>query len=153
MQSGTHFAFGDHDEHGFAASFTSTMPAHLAHWYLERETFEPVPGEPGLFRLSEPERDGPRRVQQAVHDLRCQGYTVQADIRLDPARSPRPPRPVRPNGLMERRSRLAQAAAGATTQRRATPPTTSAPAARPVPPKPAYAPPVHPTASSNGRSR
>ncbi|WP_405928100.1 hypothetical protein OG554_05265 [Streptomyces griseus] len=153
MQPGTHFAFGDHDEHGLVASYTATMPAHLAHWYLERETFEPVPGEPGLYRLSEPERDGPRRVRQAVHDLRSQGYTVQADIRLDPALSAGPARPVRPNGLTERRARLAQAAAGTTTQRRATPPTTSAPAARPVPPKPAYAPTVHLTASSSGRSR
>ncbi|MFJ4703676.1 hypothetical protein ACIP6I_02280 [Streptomyces anulatus] len=153
MQPGTHFTFGDHDEHGLVASFTSLMPTHLAQWYLEREQFEPVPGEPALYRLSEPERDGIRRTRQAVHDLRSQGYTVQADIRLDPARSPRPPRPARPNGLMERRSRLAQAAAGATTQRRATPPTTSAPAARPVPPKPAYTPTVHPTASSSGRSR
>ncbi|MEV3898382.1 hypothetical protein [Streptomyces anulatus] len=143
MQPGTHFAFDDHDEHGFVASFTATMPAHLAHWYLEREQFEPVPGEPGLYRLGEPERDGPRRVRQAV----------QADIRLDPARSPRPPRPVRPNGLIKRRSRLAQAAAGATTQRRATRPTTSAPASRPVPPKPTYAPTAHPTTSGSGRSR
>ncbi|MFE3389531.1 hypothetical protein [Streptomyces anulatus] len=153
MQPGTHFAFGDHDEHGFVASFTATMPAHLAHWYLEREQFEPVPGEPGLFQLSEPERDGPRRVRQAVHDLRRQGYTVQADIRLDPALSSSPPRPVRPNGLMERRSRLAQAAASATTQRRATPPTSSAPAARPIPPQPASVPAVHLTASSSRRSR
>ncbi|WP_329371191.1 hypothetical protein [Streptomyces sp. NBC_01483] len=153
MQPGTHFAFGDHEEHGFVASFTSAMPAHLAHWYLEREQFEPVPGEPRLYRLSEPERDGPRRTRQAVHDLRRQGYTVQADIRLDPAVSASPPRPVRPNGLPERRSRLAQAAAGRTTQRRTTPPTTSPPAARPIPPKPTYAPTVHLTASGGGRSR
>lgn len=153
LQPGTHFAFGDHEEHGFVASFTSAMPAHLAHWYLEREQFEPVPGEPGLYRLSEPERDGPRRTRQAVHDLRRQGYTVQADIRLDPAVSASPPRPVRPNGLLERRSRLAQAAAGRTTQCRATPPTTSPPAARPIPPKPTYAPTVHLTASGGGRSR
>ncbi|MEW1723835.1 hypothetical protein [Streptomyces sp. NPDC093109] len=153
MQPGTHFAFGDHDTHGFVASFTSSMPTHLAHWYLEREQFEPVPGEPGLYRLSEPERDGPRRTRQAVRDLRRQGYTVQADIRLDPAVSAGPPRPVRPNGLLERRSRLAQAAAGRTTQHRATPPTASAPAARPIPPKPAYAPTVHLTASGGGQSR
>ena len=152
MQLGTRFAFGDHDTHGFVASFTSSMPAHLAHWYLEREQFEPVPGEPGLYRLSEPERDGPRRTRQAVHDLRRQGYTVQADIRLDPSLSASPPRPVRPNRLQERRSRLVQAAAGRTTQR-ATPPTASLPSARPIPPKPTYAPTVHLTASGGGRSR
>ncbi|MFJ1652682.1 hypothetical protein ACIOC2_14950 [Streptomyces sp. NPDC088337] len=152
MQPGTHFVFGDHDTHGFVASYTVSMPANLAHWYLEREQFEPVPGEPGLFRLSEPERDGPRRTRQAVHDLRRQGYTVQADIRLDPSLSAGPPRPVRPNGLQELRSRLAQAAVSRTTQR-STSPTTSAPSARPMPPKPTYAPTVHLTAAVGGRSR
>ncbi|MFE9407426.1 hypothetical protein ACFYN0_01280 [Streptomyces sp. NPDC006704] len=153
MQPGTHFAFGDHEEHGFVASFTSAMPAHLAQWYLDREQFEPVPGQPGLYRLSEPERDGPRRTRQAVHDLRRQGYTVQADLRLDPAVSASPPRPVQPNGLLERHSRLAQAAAGRTTQRPATPPTTSPPTARPIPPKPTHAPADHLASSGTGRSR
>ncbi|MFD7137034.1 hypothetical protein [Streptomyces sp. NPDC059894] len=152
MQPGTHFAFGDHEEHGFVASFTSAVPAHLAHWYLVREQFEPVPGEAGLYRLSEPERDGPRRTRQAVHDLRRQGYTVQADIRLDPAPSAGPPRPVRPHGAQERRSRLAPAAAGRTTQR-SIPSTTSPPSARPIPPKPTYAPAIHLTAPGGGRSR
>ncbi|KUO04606.1 hypothetical protein [Streptomyces caeruleatus] len=153
MQPGTHFAFGAHDTHGVVASFTSSVPAHIAHWYLEREQFEPIPGERGLYRLNEPERDGSRRTRQAVDDLRLLGYTVQADMRLDPALSTGPPLPVLPNGLPERRRRLAQAAAGRTTQRRATPPTTSAPAARPIPPKPTYAPTVHLTAPSGGRSR
>ncbi|MEU6182778.1 hypothetical protein [Streptomyces coeruleorubidus] len=152
MQPGTHFAFGDHKEHGFVASFTSSVPRHLAHWFLEREQFEPVPGKPGLYRLSEPERDGPRRTRQAVHDLRRRGYIVQADIRLNPAVSADPPQPVRPNTLLERRSRLAQAAASRTTQR-STPPTTSPPSARPIPPKPTYAPTVHLTAAAGGRSR
>ncbi|MER6424696.1 hypothetical protein [Streptomyces sp. NPDC001137] len=152
MQPGTHFAFGDHATHGFVASFTSSVPAHLAHWYLVREQFEPVPDEPGLYRLSEPERDGPRRTRQAVHDLRRQGYTMQADICLDPSISAGPPRPVRPNGLQERRSRLAQAAAGRTTQR-STPPTTSPPSARPIPPKPTSAPTVHLAAPGGVRSR
>ncbi|MER6331368.1 hypothetical protein ABT298_18975 [Streptomyces sp. NPDC001034] len=152
MQLGTHFAFGDHEEHGFVASFTASIPAHLAHWFLEREQFEPVPGTPGLYRLSEPERDGVRRTRQAVHDLRRQGYTVQADIRLDPALSAGPAHPARPNGLQERRSRLAQAAAGRTTQRSA-PPTTSQPAARPIPPKPTSAPTVRLTAVTGGRPR
>ncbi|MGW6454393.1 hypothetical protein ACWF94_00450 [Streptomyces sp. NPDC055078] len=151
MEPGTQFAFGSHEEHGFVAAFTSSMPSHLAHWYLEREQFEPVPGEHGLYRLSEPERDGPRRTRQAVHDLRRQGYTVQADIALDPASAGRP-RPDRPNGLQERRSRLAQAAAGRTTQRAASP-TTSPPSARQIPPKPPYAPTVHLTVAGGGRSR
>ncbi|MFF9045214.1 hypothetical protein [Streptomyces parvulus] len=151
MQPGTHFSFGDHKEYGFVASFTSSIPQHLAHWFLEREQFEPVPGEPGLYRLSEPERDGVRRTRQAVHDLRRRGYTVQADIRLNPALSTGSLRPVRPHGLQERRSRLAQAAAGRTTQR-STPPTTSS-SARPIPPEPTYAPTVHLTVAAGGRSR
>ncbi|MCP3821396.1 hypothetical protein NLX86_25860 [Streptomyces sp. A3M-1-3] len=152
MDPGTHFAFGTHEQHGFVAAFTSSMPAHLAHWFLVREQFEPVLGEPGLFRLTEPERDGPRRTRQAVHDLRRHGYAVHADVALDPAASASPPRPVRPNALMERRSRIAQAAAGRSSQRRAAP-TTSPPSARPIPPKPTYAPTVHLTASATGRSR
>ncbi|MDT0438715.1 MULTISPECIES: hypothetical protein [Streptomyces] len=152
MQPGTHFSFGDHEEHGFVASFTSLIPQHLAHWFLEREQFEPVPDEPGLYRLSEPERDGPRRTGQADHDLRCRGYIVQADIRLDPALSTGPRRPVRSNELQERCSQPAQAAAGRTTQR-FTPPTTSPPSARPIPPKPTYAPTVHLTVAAGGRSR
>ncbi|GGL34443.1 hypothetical protein GCM10010095_19660 [Streptomyces anthocyanicus] len=152
MQPTAHFAFGDHEEHGFVASFASSIPQHLAHWFLEREQFEPVRGEPGLYRLSDPERDGVRRTCQAVHDLRRRGYTVQADIRLNSADTASPPRPVRPNGLQERRSRLAQAAAGRTTQR-STPPTAYPPSARPIPPKPTYAPTIHLTAAAGGRSR
>ncbi|MBT2509204.1 hypothetical protein J7I98_25635 [Streptomyces sp. ISL-98] len=152
MDPGTHFAFGTHEQHGFVAAFTSSMPAHLAHWFLVREQFEPVPDQPGLFRLTEPERDGPRRTRQAVHDLRQKGYTVHADVALDPAEAPSPPRPSLPNGLMERRSRLAQAAAARSPQRGPAL-TTSRPVARPIPPKPAYAPTVHLTASGTGRSR
>lgn len=153
MPPSPHFSFGDHTKHGFVASASASMPTSVAHWYLTRETFQPVPGEPGLYRLSEPERDGPRRTRQAVHNLRLQGCTVRADVRLDPAISAGPAEPNRPNGLLERRARLAQAAAGRTTQRRFTPPTTSAPAARPVPPRPTYTPSVHVTAMVGGRSR
>ncbi|EGX58822.1 hypothetical protein SZN_15788 [Streptomyces zinciresistens K42] len=152
MQPGTHFAFGTHPEHGFVASSTAFLPTHLAHRFLEHEQFEPVPDEPGLYRLSEAERDGARRTRQAVHDLRSHGYTVHADIRVDPMQSAAAARPERPNGLQERRTRLAQAAAGRTAQR-ATAPTTSPPSARPIPPKPTYAPAVHLTATGTGRSR
>ncbi|MEU3299729.1 hypothetical protein ABZ729_07890 [Streptomyces sp. NPDC006678] len=151
MDPGTHFAFGTHEQHGFVASATSNMPSHLAHWFLTQEQFEPVPDQPGLFRLTEPERDGPRRTRHAVHDLRRHGYTVHADVALDPAASASPPRPVRPNGLMERRSRIAQAASRSPQQRSA--PTTSPPSARPIPPKPSYAPTAHLTAAATGRSR
>ncbi|MFD7013918.1 hypothetical protein [Streptomyces sp. NPDC059928] len=152
MDPGTHFAFGTHDEHGFVASFTSSIPAHLAQWFLVREQFEPVLGEPGLFRLSEPERDGPRRTRQAVQDLRRQGYAVHADVALDPAASPSPSRPNLPNGLLERQSRLAKAAAGRTTQRGPAL-ATEPPSAQPIPAKPSYAPTAHLTAAGTGRSR
>ncbi|MFH8751915.1 hypothetical protein ACH4GK_33645 [Streptomyces rimosus] len=151
MDPGTHFAFGTHPHHGFVASATSHMPAHLAHWFLVREQFEPVDGQPGLFRLTEPERDGPRRTRQAVHDLRRSGYAVHADVVLDPAASPNPPRPIRPHGFSEHRSRIAQAAGRVSLRRPA--PTTSAPPARPIPPKPTYAPTVHLPPPTTGRSR
>ncbi|MET8218772.1 hypothetical protein [Streptomyces hirsutus] len=151
MDPGTHFVFGTHNDHGFVVSATASMPAHLAHWFLVREQFEPVPGSPGLYRLTEPERDEPRRTRQAARDLRRHGYAVHvdADVALAPAS---PPRPHRPNRLAERRSRIARAAAGQSSQRRAAP-TASPPPARPIPPKPTYAPTVHLTASATGRSQ
>ncbi|MDI3418600.1 hypothetical protein [Streptomyces luteolus] len=128
------------------------ISAHLADWYLVRLQFEPVPDAPGLYRLTHPDQGGLRRTRQAVRDLRGQGYTVQADIRLDPSFPASPIHPFRPDGLQERRSRLAKAATGRTTQRSAQP-TTSPPAVRPIPPKPAYAPTAHVTAATGGRSR
>ncbi|MEU7086863.1 hypothetical protein [Streptomyces achromogenes] len=149
MDPGTHFAFGTHPEHGFVAAVPATMPAHLGHWFLTREQFEPVPGHPALFRLTEPDRDGARRARQAVNDLRALGYTVDADLRLDPDPPSRSARPGRSHATPERRARLAQAAAVRSPQHRATPPTT-APARQPIPPKPANAPTVH---LHTGRSR
>ncbi|MFI2204626.1 hypothetical protein ACH47Z_28340 [Streptomyces sp. NPDC020192] len=99
------------------AAATANIPAHLADWFLVREQFEPVPDTPGLYRLTHPQQDGIRRTRQAVHDLRRQGYEVQADLPLDPARSAGPPQPVVRNGLMERRNRIAQAAATRSPQR------------------------------------
>ncbi|WP_328486035.1 hypothetical protein [Streptomyces zaomyceticus] len=51
-----------------------------------------------------------RRTRQAVHDLRRHGFDVHADYTLDPAQSAGPPRIQPRAGLMERRSRIAQAA-------------------------------------------
>ncbi|MFB9556865.1 hypothetical protein [Streptomyces roseoviridis] len=51
-----------------------------------------------------------RRTRQAVHDLRRHGFDVHADYTLDPAQSAGPPRIQPWAGLMERRSRIAQAA-------------------------------------------
>ncbi|MER0483155.1 hypothetical protein ABR737_33290 [Streptomyces sp. Edi2] len=152
MAASTHFAFGTHPNHGFVATFSSSMPAHLAHWFLVREQFEPVPDQPGLFRLTEPERDGPRRTRQAVHDLRRHGYDVQTDVALDPAASASPPRPIQSNGLSDRRSRIAQAAAGQSPQYGMTP-TASLPPARSALPEPGYAPTARFPDSAPGRSR
>ncbi|MER5737883.1 hypothetical protein ABT117_19695 [Streptomyces sp. NPDC002262] len=92
------------------AAPTANTPPHLGHWYLTSEQFEPVPGVQGLYRLTNPEYDGVRRTRQAVHDLRRHGFDVHADYTLDPSQSAGPPQ-VRPRaGLMERRSRIAQAA-------------------------------------------
>lgn len=107
---------------------------------------------PGLYRLSEPERDGLRRTRQAVNDLRRQGYTVQADIRLDPALTDGPPFPFRPSDTPDRRTTLAQAAALRTTQRPAHL-TAAHPPARPMSSVPARAPAVRPAAPGSGRSR
>ncbi|MFJ7997493.1 hypothetical protein ACIQ7D_10155 [Streptomyces sp. NPDC096310] len=144
MDPRTHFIFGTHPDHGFVASATPSVPGHLAHWYLTREQFEPVPGTPGLFQLAEPERDGPRRTRQAVHDLRRQGFTVHTDVALDPAATASTA-PLPRNGLLERRSHLARAAASRTTQH-------SAPSNTTVPPTPSYAPTVHRTGPAGKRS-
>lgn len=105
-----HFTFGRHPEYGFVAAPTANTTPHLAHWYLTAEQFEPVPGVEGLYRLASPEYDGVRRTRQAVHDLRQRGFDVHADYTLDPARSAGPPQAGPRAGLMERRTRIAQAA-------------------------------------------
>ncbi|MFI9755743.1 hypothetical protein [Streptomyces collinus] len=141
MDPDTQFVFGTHEQHGFVAAFTSSMPAHLAHWLLAREQFEPVPDQSALFRLAEPEHDGPRRTRQAVRDLRRQGYSVHADVTFDPATPTGPPRPTRLNRLAQQRSRSSPAAVDRSSQRGPAPITTP-PSARPIPPKPIYAPTV-----------
>ncbi|MFD9069107.1 hypothetical protein [Streptomyces lasiicapitis] len=121
MPLSDHFRFGAHPDHGFAAAATANIPAHLADWFLVREQFEPVPDIPGLYRLSNPEQDGIRRTRQAVHDLRRQGYEVQADYSLDPGHSTGPPQSAVRNGLPDRRNYIAQAAATRSPQQRTAP--------------------------------
>ncbi|WP_326613519.1 hypothetical protein OG949_35125 [Streptomyces scopuliridis] len=153
MDPSPRFVFGTHPDHGFvaAAHTTAALPAHLANWFLTRVQFEPVPGDPGLYRLTDPDQDGRRRTRQAVHDLRRHGSTVHADIALDPAQSAGPPTPLLPNGLSERRSRIAQAAGRSPHQRPV--PAPSAPAVRQVPPEPGYTPTVRLRSPTTGRSR
>ncbi|QES03890.1 hypothetical protein DEJ43_28250 [Streptomyces venezuelae ATCC 10712] len=140
-----HFTFGRHPDHGFVASATAHTPPHLAHWYLTAEQFEPVPEQPGLYRLAMPEYDGVRRARQAVHDLRQRGFDVYADYTLDPSQSAGPPRVQPRAGLEERRSRIAQAAGIRSAQYR---PSVSAQAA-PAPSRPVGSVPV----SGQGRGR
>nr|WP_079171303.1 hypothetical protein [Streptomyces sp. CC53] len=87
----------------------------------------------GLYRLTSPEYDGVRRTRQAVHDLRRLGFEVHADYTLDPAQSAGPPQVQPRAGLMERRSRIAQAAGIRSSQYR--PPVTVQ--ATPTSPQPA----------------
>ncbi|WP_349239703.1 hypothetical protein [Streptomyces sp. CC208A] len=89
----------------------------------------------GLYRLTSPEYDGVRRTRQAVHDLRRRGFDVHADYTLDPAQSAGPPRVQPRAGLMERRSRIAQAAGIRSTQYRPAAPAQATPAS----PRPASA--------------
>ncbi|MFF9980466.1 hypothetical protein [Streptomyces erythrochromogenes] len=113
-----HFHFGLHAEHGVVARPTTAITSHLAAWYLEREQFEPVPGRADLFRLTQPDHDLRRRARQTVHDLRRHGFTVQADLSLDPAQTAPPNAPIRANYAAERLARIARAAAARPPQHR-----------------------------------
>ncbi|MFG2294653.1 hypothetical protein [Streptomyces sp. NPDC048603] len=114
-----HFHLGLHPEHGVVARATAAITPHLADWYLQREQFEPVPGRPDLYRLTHPDRDLRRRARQTVHDLRRHGFTVHADLSLDPAETAPLNSPVRANSAAERLARIARAAAARPLQHRA----------------------------------
>ncbi|MEU3599300.1 hypothetical protein ABZ714_11290 [Streptomyces sp. NPDC006798] len=129
MDHSSHFVFGTHPDHGFAATATAHTPLHLADWYLTRTQFEQVPGTPGLYRLTDPEHDGARRTRQAVHDLRAQGFAVYADYALDPASEPALPEQL----VTARQTRLARAAAARSPQLRTTASPSPLPVAAPVP--------------------
>ncbi|MFF2941316.1 hypothetical protein ACFVSQ_15890 [Streptomyces niveus] len=88
-----------------------------------------------------------------MNDLRRNGFTVHADIALDPAQSATPPRPAQPNTLSERRSRIAQASAGRSPQHGDAAADSASSSVRRVPPEPGYMPTLHLRASSAGRSR
>ncbi|MEU9939084.1 hypothetical protein [Streptomyces lavendulae] len=114
-----HFHFGLHPEHGVVARATTAITPHLAAWYLEREQFEQVPGHPNFYRLAQPDHDLRRRARQTVHDLRQRGFTVHADLSIDPAETGTPLGQAQRNGLADRRARIAQAAASRPPQHRA----------------------------------
>jgi hypothetical protein len=146
-----HFLFAAHAEHGFVASFTATIPAHLAAWYLTREQFEPLPDAPGLFRLVDPDRDGVRRTRQAVKDLRHLGYRVHADHTLEPVSSDTSGQ-ARVEERSRRRARIAQAAAIRSPQNTA-PHAVPVPAARPFTASPSHQPAVETAAPRVRKSR
>ncbi|MFB7270775.1 hypothetical protein [Streptomyces sp. NPDC056244] len=111
-----------------------------------------MPDTAGLYRLTNPQTDGPRRTRQAVHDLRRLGFHVQADLALDPALTEDRPLPVVGNGLSDRRSQIAQAAATRSPQRGPAL-TTKPPSTRLNPPNPAYAPASATRSGGHGRGR
>ncbi|WP_406439116.1 hypothetical protein OHB14_51460 [Streptomyces sp. NBC_01613] len=93
-----------------------------------------------MYRLTHPEHDGLRRLGHQVH-------TADA---LSPAPTPGPPQPGLANGLLERRARIAQAAATRSPQSRAAP----AASLRQSLPQPAAVPAGGPAQTAGpGRSR
>lgn len=148
MTPDTHFVLGTHTRYGYVAA-TPNFPKHLADWYLGHLQFEPVVGEPGLYRLTEPDRDGPRRMRQTAQALRRQGYGVHVDADVEHAPDASPPA-LWTAELTERRSRVARAAAARSPQYGSAP-TAILASAQLVPPRPAYAPTVHLTAAGRGR--
>lgn len=131
MEPPTQFAFGTHRDHGLVAGFTHRIPAHLGDWFLKRLQFEPVAGEQGLYRLTEPDRDGLRRTHQAAQALRAQGYAVYLDANIAPA-TPAGANPSRSPVSTERRGRIAQLA-GVRSHTPRSAPATNPPSRRPVP--------------------
>ncbi|OAR26589.1 hypothetical protein A8W25_28415 [Streptomyces sp. ERV7] len=103
---------GVSDDHGVLARPTTTVSAHLAHWYLTAERFEPLPATPDLYRLTGAgsHQDARRRAIQVVHDLRHAGFAVDADYSLDPALTSAPPRAANRPSPAARHARIAQAA-------------------------------------------
>lgn len=106
-----HFRFTAHPEHGYVAEANPQIPGYLADWLLTHEQFEPVPGSSGQYRLVQPAYDGLRRARQAARDLRRLGYQVHTTPTLVPDRRPGSPQLGTNHGLLERRSRIAHAAA------------------------------------------
>lgn len=145
MAPAPHFSFGIDHQHGFVAVASADIPEHLAHWYLTREQFEPVPNEPGLYRLTEPEHNARNRAAHAVLDLQHHGYTVSAELYPPFTDQPRTQSPA------QRRARVAQAAGRPSPQRGRAPATTPTTVQRPVPPNPHYPPTVHPARSGRAQ--
>ncbi|WP_330457389.1 hypothetical protein OIB37_11050 [Streptomyces sp. NBC_00820] len=87
-------AIGHHPDFGIVAANPKQLVASA--WMLTRLDFQPVPGHPTLYALSDQHRDGPARAVRAAALLRRINYQVDVDVALDPSPPPAPDRPHRP---------------------------------------------------------
>lgn len=71
---------GHHPDHGIVAA-TPTQSA-AAQWMLERLEFQPVPGHPSLYALTDQHREGAERIAWAIKLLRAAEYRVDTDLAL-----------------------------------------------------------------------
>ncbi|MDH6145497.1 hypothetical protein P3T35_007552 [Kitasatospora sp. GP30] len=75
-------AIGHHPNHGIVASLpTQSAPAQ---WFLERLDFQQLPGNPGLFTLTDQHREPHQRAAWAAKLLTGAGYRVDTDMALAP---------------------------------------------------------------------
>ncbi|MYV66779.1 hypothetical protein GT043_12695, partial [Streptomyces sp. SID2131] len=77
---------GHHPDYGIVATNPKNLPAST--WMLERLDFHPVPGEPTLYALADPQRDGAGRTARAVTLLRNADFRVDVGAAFDPSLAP-----------------------------------------------------------------
>ena len=75
-----HITIAHHDQYGVVAAMSHAN--HVADHMLRQVGFERLPGS-RLYALTEPNRDRPRRGQQAVQLLRAAQYSVTSDAAYD----------------------------------------------------------------------
>ncbi|MGF1425467.1 hypothetical protein [Kitasatospora sp. LaBMicrA B282] len=73
-------AIGRHPEHGIVATLPTRSPA--AQWMLERLEFQPLPGRPDLYALTDQHREPAERTAWAIRLLNGAGYRVDTDPAL-----------------------------------------------------------------------
>ncbi|WP_327073955.1 hypothetical protein OG196_24285 [Kitasatospora purpeofusca] len=77
-----HVALGRHPDHGIVAALPTQSAA--AQWFLERLEFQPVPGHPSLYALTDQHREPTERATWAATLLNGAGYRVDTDLALAP---------------------------------------------------------------------
>lgn len=80
---------GRHPTFGYVAM--NMQGLFMTDHVLQAVDFHPVPGTL-FYALADPARDGDRRAGQAITSLRAAGYSVEADLSLDPHPPPHAPR-------------------------------------------------------------